>query len=180
MKEKPDIVLPDYVKKQYVFTYKLTYKEVYDAYLQLSFKWNKKIYQLVLILLAVIAAGLLFGYFLDNQKVHYFFMAAMAIMLLFYQLYVPIIKAKKGASKTVKQGGTYKIIISSEGEVTLPQMVKISIAGDKDSRAVETDKIFVIRCDRTNTICLPKRIIKEQELEGLREIIKAYVKYQRR
>lgn len=177
-KEPKKVSLPESVKASYGFTYNLNYDEAYDTFLLLSRKWSKKISIIIGIALTVIAVVMLVLNFLDNRKVHYFFIAIIAVLLLFYLIYVPVLKAKRGANKVQKQKGTYKIQVTSRGKIVLPRKDAIDLAGDKDARAIETQKLFAVRTDGTNTFCFPKRIMKENEIEGIREILKAYLKYQ--
>lgn len=177
-KEEKIVTLPETVKSSYEFNYKLNYSEAYETFLLLALRWSKKMRVIIGVLLTTIAVGTLVGYALDNMKTHYFLMAIVAIGLLFYLLYVPVLKAQKGAKKVHKQNGWYQMRITAGGEILLPRADALSLAGDKDARCIETDKIFIIRTDRMNTFCLPKRIMKKDEIEGVREILKAYIKYQ--
>lgn len=179
-REQEKVRLPESIKATYGFTYNLKYNEAYKTFLVLAKKWSDKFRIIVGIFLTVVASGMLILYFLDSRKIHYFFIAIIAILLLFYLIYAPVLKAKRGAKKVQKQHGTYKIQITARGKIMLPRTEPIELAGDKDARVIETDEIFAIRTDSTNTFCLPKRIMTEDEIKEIRELFKAYIKYQTR
>lgn len=166
------------MKDTYEFTYRLNYDEIYNAFLLVSMKWSKKARKIIGAILTAIAVGMLIAYYLDSRKIHYFFIVILAILMLYYLIYVPVLKAKRGAQKVFKQNGTYKVKITNEGKIILSGAATIDIAGDKDARAIETETLYVIRPDNRNTVCLPKRIMRKEEVEEIREILKACVKYQ--
>ncbi len=165
------------MKQSFEFSYKLSYEECYETFLLLSMKWSRKIRKLIGGLLILITIILLAGYFFDSTKIHYFVMSILAILLLYYLIYVPVLKAKKGAIKVSKAKGTYKVKITEDGMV-VTDTESMPLASDKDARAIETEQLYILRPDRMHTICLPKRVMNEQEKEAIRNILKANVKYQ--
>ncbi len=52
----------------------------------------------------------------------------------------------------------------------------LELCGDRDARAFETDALFVLRPDRQNSFCLPKRIMTEREIDLTRSIVAGHVK----
>lgn len=158
------------------FTYKLTYEECYEAFYVLSLKWGKKGKKALTAVLSVIAAGLLICFWYDSRKIYCFFLAVLDIILLYILLYVPALKARKGAAAVRKRNGTYRIQLTEEGGI-LCQGETLKLRGDPDARAVETESVLVLRPDRQHTFCLPKRILSCQETEQIRAILKRYVKY---
>ena len=162
----------------YEFTYKLNYDEIYESFFHLNAKWNKKVRIFIGAALALIAGAMLIGYYLDSQKIHYFVLAIIAILMLYYLIYVPALKAKRGALKVSKLNGTYRVKITREGKVIMGAE-KIDLAGDKDARVIETNSLYVLRTDNSHTFCLPKRIMKPDEIDELRELLKGYIKYRR-
>lgn len=165
------------MKETFEFIYKLSYEEAYEAFLLISMKWSKKVRTVIGVLLTLIAGGMLAAYAADSQKIHYFFMVILAILLLYYLIYVPVLKAKRGAQKVARQNGVYKVKITEEGKLKSEKEM-IDLAGDKDARAIETETLYVLRPDNMHTFCIPKRIMKKDEIEAVREILKVHVKYQ--
>lgn len=179
-KEEKKVVLSERVKPSYRFTYRLSYEEAYETFLLLAKKWSEKVRLGIGIVLTLISIVMMVLNFMDNRKIHYFFILIIAILLLFYLIYGPILKAKPGALKVRKQGGTYKIQVTSSGKIILSGSESIDLSGDKDARGIETETVFAIRTDNINTFCIPKRVMKTEEIEGIREILKGYLKYQSR
>ncbi|MBQ1490309.1 MAG: YcxB family protein [Eubacterium sp.] len=175
-KEEQPIYLDENTKEFYRFDYKLTYEEAYAAFSLLAFKWSHRYRIIAGVGLTGIAVALLIFFALDPQKIHFFFMAAMAVLLLFYLIYVPTLKARRGAKAVVNSRGTFKVEIRDIGTISMPHAEAIDLAGDKDSRAIETEDLFVIRPNSGNTFCIPKRVMKPDEIEGVRDILGAYIK----
>ena len=173
-----EITLPEDVKESYRFSYKLSYDEAYEAFTALAFKRSKTFQISAGIALTAAAVFLLVSFALDNTKVMNLFLALIDVLLLFYLIYFPVLKARKGARSVAKADGIYKIEITDTGTIRLPNAEPIDLDGDKDARAVETDTIFVIRPDTGHTFCIPKRVMNEKEVYGVREILKAYIKVQ--
>ncbi len=158
------------------FTYNLKFDEIYEALLLLNKKCGKKTEKVLVILLTIIAVSLLGGYYVDGRRIHFFFLAILDIMLLFYLIYVPELKAKSAAKKISRQKGTYRIRFTEEGTI-VTEMEKIDLIGDKDARTIETKNVFIIRPDSTHTLCLPKRILTEVEKEDIRETLKMNMRF---
>lgn len=158
------------------FAYNLKSEEIYETFLLLNKKCGNKIEKVLVFLLTIIGVVLLIGYYVDNRRMHYFVLAILDIILLFYLIYVPELKAKSAAKKLCRQKGRYKVKITDEGTI-ITEMETIDINGDKDARGIETDNVFVIRPDNMHTLCLPKRILTEDEAEDIRKIIKANMKF---
>lgn len=176
-KDIPEITLPEDVKTSYRFSYKLSYDEAYEAFSVLAFKRSRKFQLIAGIALTAAAVIMLVTFALDSRKVMNLFLALLAVLLLFYLIYFPVLKARKGARSVAKANGVYKVEVVDVGTISLPNMKPIDLAGDKDARAVETDNIIAIRPDSSHTFCIPKRVMKEKEIYGVREILSAYIKY---
>lgn len=164
-------------KEVYKFSYRLSYEEAFETFLLLSKKWNKKIRGAVASLLVVISCIMLGICYFDGRKIHYLFIGIISIALLFYMIYSPYLRAKKGAKAVSKKNGIYKVEITTDGKLILPSVGVLDLAGDKDSRAIETEGLFIIRSDRKNTVCIPKRIIKESEIIAVRSILENNIKF---
>lgn len=150
-----------------------------EAFRSLNEKWGPKASKIVTVLLTAVTVFLLLSYMVDRTKVNYFFLALVSIAVLFYIIYVPFLKAKKGAAAVARQGGSYKVTITRLGQITPSQSEAIDLNGDRDARTIETSRLFVIRPDSAHTFCIPKRAMKEKEIEDVRTILQAYMKYKR-
>lgn len=173
---KREIHLSDRVKPSYRFDYHLSYDEAYRAFRTLATKRGEKFQILVGLGLTAVVIACLILFLLDNRRVNYFFIAIVALLMLFYLIYSPILKSKRGARAVQKAGGHFKVEVRREGTISLPKREPIELAGDKDARTIELDDMFVIRPDLSNTYCIPKRIIKPKELDGFRELLAAYTR----
>ena len=174
-KEPKEIILPEDVAESYRFSYDLTYDEAYRAFSLLAFKRSGKFRLIAGIILTAAAVLMLVLFAMDNTKVMDLFLAVIAILLLFYLIYFPVLKARKGARAVERAKGTYRVAITDTGTISLPHEKPINLDGDKDARAIETDDLFVIRPDSYHTFCIPKRVMKEKEIYGVREILAAYI-----
>ena len=158
------------------FEYKLRYEEIYEAFFLLNAKWSKKVRFVLAAVLTAIGVGMLIAYGLDSMKIHYFIIAIFDILLLYYLIYVPVLKSKRGAKAVSKKGGIYKVELTDDGFIR-SEAEKTELAGDKDARGMETDGLFVIRPDRAHTFCIPKRVMKDDEQEHVRELLRSKIKY---
>ena len=174
--ETTQIILPDDVKRYYRFNYELTYDEAYAAFSALAYRRGGRQQMITGILLAVAIVIMLVTYAMDSTKVMNLMLALIGILLLFYLIYMPVLKAKKGARAVAKANGVFKVEITDEGTISLPGQKPIDLDGDKDARAIETDALFIIRPDSAHTFCIPKRIMSDKESYGVREILSAYIK----
>ncbi len=157
-------------------SYTLSYEEAYEAFFLLSSKFSKKIKQAVSFILLAVAAILVVFYALNPYNLEYFVLPFLSLGVFLYVQYYPQYKAKNGAKKVKLAKGTYKIIFFTDGRIKPFNGEEISVSVDKDSRAFETETLFVIRPDRSNTFCFPKRVIKEKEINLVRETLYKYMK----
>ena len=151
--------------------YRLTYQEAYDTFYLLASRQSKKTRIFLGICLTAIAIVLLVLFGMDGRKVHYFFLALIAILLLFYLIYHPALRARAGAANVAKTNGLYKITLNEAGQIRLPGNQTLRFGEDRYARAVETDTVFALRIDTQHTLCIPKRILKNHEIEQIREMI---------
>jgi predicted membrane protein len=158
------------------FHYKLTYEEIYEAFFLLSFRIKKQVRVLFGILLTAIAVIMLVLFALNNTRIYYSYIAVIAILLLFYMIYYPILKSRKGAKIVAENNGFYKVSISSDGTLTLNKN-RTPLNGDKHARAIETVRSFIIRPDAFNTICIPKRIMRKNDIDFVRKVLKEKVSF---
>jgi hypothetical protein len=164
-------------KDGYAFRYQLSYDEAYEAFYLLAFRRSKTFKVVAGSCLILLAAAMLILYALDPRKLHYFYIAIIAVILLFYLIYVPALKARHGAKAVAKTGGTYELTYTEEGSIILPGGIKVQISGDKSARFIETDRSLIIRTDSAHTFCIPKRVMKEEEIYGLKKLLNDHLKH---
>ncbi|MGN8763468.1 hypothetical protein [Hornefia butyriciproducens] len=176
-KQQPKTPISEMPSAACRFDYRLSYDEAYEAFYLLSFKWDRRFRLFAGLGLSVIAIVLMVLFAMDNRKIHYFFIVILCVLLLFYLVYMPIVKARRGARSVARSRGTFRIVLSPEGTIGIPGQEPQELEGDKDARAIETDDIFVIRPDSASTFCLPKRIMKSTEIKDVRAILSGHIKY---
>ncbi|MBR2188758.1 MAG: YcxB family protein [Eubacterium sp.] len=158
-------------REQITLNYQLTKDEAYEAFYLHASRRSRTVKLIVSAVLTALAVILLGFYALDSRRIHMLFLAVCAIALLFYILYQPVLQAKRGARLVEKAGGKYRIILHRDGRIVLPDGGVLNMSGDKYARAVETDTIFALRPDAQHTICIPKRILSEDEAEFIRALL---------
>lgn len=158
------------------FRYSLTYEEAFEAFLLLAARGNERARRFIALLLIALAAVLTVFYAWQPYHIEYFFLALLSLASFGGVVYYPRIKAHKGAKSVEKAAGIYKVKLLPEGELLSSDGEKIPLTGDKDARAFETENLFVIRPDRMNTFCLPKRIMSSAEISKVHHLLKEYVK----
>ena len=154
----------------WLFRYRLNYEEIYHCFYLLAFRRSRGFKLAAGTALTVLAAVLLGGYVLDPTKVHYCVMAILSILLLFYMIYVPVLKARRGAKALFRKNGTYQIRLYESGKANIGTAM-IALNGDKNACAIETEELFIIRPDAENTICIPKRIMTQDETEEIHRML---------
>ena len=158
------------------FKYGLSYEEAFDAFLLLAARGRKRNRDITAAALIVLAAVLTVLYALNPYKVEYFLLAGLALATFGGVAYYPTVKARSGARRVAGARGIYKVGLSSAGYIRAAGGADLELAGDKDARAFETETLFVLRPDRQNTFCLPKRIMTEREIGLTRSIVAGHVK----
>lgn len=156
---------------QKTLQYRLTYQEAYDTFYLMAFRQSKRTRLLFGICLTAITVLLLVFFALDSRTVYNLFLALIAILLLFYLIYHPTLAARRGAAKVAKTNGLYRITVHSSGQIDLPGNQTLKYGEDKYARAAETDSIFALRIDTQNTLCIPKRILQENEVQEIRKLL---------
>jgi hypothetical protein len=156
--------------------YTLTYEEAYEAFLWMADKFGKKVRVILSMIVALACGVMLYLQYREPMAIQYTVLTIIGIVILFQLLYLPIIKAKKGAAVVKNKGGEYRYSITGDGYIHLFKGEDIPLVGDKDARAYETDTLFVLRPDRIHTFCIPKRVLSESDENDLREIFKTAFK----
>ena len=164
------------MKDTLTFTYQLSYDEIYEAFFLLSMKWSKKTRMVLTGALTVIAICFLVLFAFNRNKFHYFFLAVVDIFLLSYLVYIPALKARRGAKKVCSQKGSYHVKLTEKGQI-ISGNKSIAIAGDANARAIETASSYIIRPDGQHTFCIPKRVMSIQEQKETERILRTACKY---
>ena len=102
------VILPDDVKSYYRFSYDLTYEEAYAAFSALAFKRGGNYRLITGIALTVAAVIMLVTYAMDSTKIMNLILALTAVLLLFYLVYTPVLKAKKVPGRLPGRTGSSK------------------------------------------------------------------------
>lgn len=153
------------------FQYQLTYREAYDASYLLASRQSRRTKFFLGVCLTAISVFLLILFAMDGRRVQDLFLALIAVMLLFYLIYHPVLCARKGARNVERINGMYKVTVTGSGQFFLPDGQSLQFGKDKYARAVETDTVFALRIDRQNTLCIPKRILKASEVCQIRQML---------
>ena len=162
----------------YHFDYQLSYDEAYQTFYRLAFRWSRRFRLAIGIGLTIVAVIMLILFALDSAKIHYFFIAIVAVLMLAYLVYMPVLKAKKGAKNVARasqRGGKFHLALSPNGLMELGDNESLLLGEVKGGRAIETPSLFILRPDNYHTCCLPKRIMKDSDIEGVREILCKYL-----
>lgn len=158
------------------FTYQLNYDEIYEAFFLLSMKWSKKTRMVLTGVLTVIAICFLMLFAFNRNRIYSFFFAVVDIFLLSYLVYIPDLKARRGAKKVCSQKGSYHVKLTEKGQI-ISGNKSIAISGDANARAIETASSYIIRPDGQHTFCIPKRIMSIQEQKETERILRTACKY---
>jgi hypothetical protein len=150
--------------------YQLEYQEAYEAFLLLATKGSQTTRAAVLAGLFLVGAFLTFQYGLNPSHVEYLLLALLAVATFLGVAAAPSWRAKRGASQVARQLGSYCVGLGN-GFVSTPDGERWPLAGDSLARAVETETLFIIRPDRINTFCLPKRILTTEQQDAVRNIL---------
>ncbi|MBR0308725.1 MAG: hypothetical protein IJH92_07515 [Mogibacterium sp.] len=151
--------------------YKLTYQEAYEAFYALATRRSRRTRVLIGAALAAVAVILLVLFAMDGTRAHYLFLAICSVALLFYIMYQPVLSARKGARQVERINGTYHVTLHDDETIDLPGEKGLKLFSDKYSRIVETDNVFAIRVDAAHTVCIPKRLLKDNEAGMIRGLI---------
>ena len=157
--------------------YQLSYQEAYDAFRLLALRQSRRTRIILGVCLTAAAVGLLIYFALDPLRIFALLLALIAILLLFYLIYHPALSARRGAAKVAKQHGTYEVTVCGSGQIDLAGGTSLQYGEDKFARTIETDTIFAVRADQYTTICIPKRLLTNPDIEKIRTILKAKKAY---
>lgn len=164
------------MKDTLTFTYQLSYDEIYEAFFLLSMKWSRKTRMVLTGVLTFIAICFLILFAFDRTRMYCFFLAIVDIFLLSYLVYIPALKARRGAKKVCSQKGSYHVKLTEKGQIISGDKC-IALAGDANARAIETASSYIIRPDGQHTFCIPKRIMSVQEQKETETILRTACKY---
>lgn len=164
------------MKNTLIFTYQLNYDEIYEAFFLLSMKWSKKTRMVFTAVLTAIAVCFLALFAFNRNRISCFFLAVVDIFLLSYLVYIPALKARRGAKKVYSQKGSYQVELTTKGQI-ISGNTCIALAGDVNARAIETSASYIIRPDGQHTFCIPKRVMTPSEQEETEMILRAACKY---
>lgn len=155
--------------------YQLTYGEAYQAFYLLAKVGGKRLRLVILVILILLGAALTVGYALRPLRLDFQLMAVLCVITFLAVVVAPGWKAKRGAKAVERTGGFYRLGLG-ENFLVSPDGQWQPLVGDKWSKAFETKELFVLRPSRTQTFCLPKRILKHDQISQIRHILSGAVK----
>ena len=150
--------------------YRISYDEAYEAFKAVASRRSNTARTAVTAVLAAITCVLLVLFARESAAVHYLFLAVCSILLMFYLIYQPVISARRGASQVSKTAGEYHVVLHDNATMDLPDESDIDLRADKFARIVETENVFAIRPDTQHTVCIPKRILKDNEKDFIKKL----------
>jgi hypothetical protein len=171
-KAKPELALSaEEQSRAHAVRYTLTYDEAYEAFYLLADKWGKKWRLIAFIALGAAAAVSLGLAVADRTAIQYSMLTVFSATLMLLVWSWPAAKARRGAKTVTREAGTYRLTISHTSGIRLPNGQTVPLQGDPDARAFETAQSFVIRPDRRNSFCVPKRVLKDGQVSAIRRIL---------
>lgn len=148
--------------------YKFKYDEIYSTFKLLAFRINNKIQIIIKFILVTIIIYTLIEFNIDKTKSNYYFVGVFSLALLIYLIYYPIIFARRKTKAIMKMGGRCKLIINDDGSISIPNNLKIEVKNNPSFKSYETDNVFIYNSPGSHTFCIPKRVLKDKEIEKLR------------
>lgn len=158
------------------FQFQLTYEEAREAFLLVIDRRSHTSRLIMGGVLLALALGSAILYGRHPYGLQFALAAILFALFAFLVLAYPTLKAGRAAKSVTRQGGTYKLKLSTKGYFVLPGGEKLPINGDRLSRVLESDTLFAIRPDRYNTVCLPKRIIQADDIAQVRAVLQTYAR----
>lgn len=133
--------------------YKLERHEIEESLLCLDWKkegWRKYIH---IGIMGVIAIVCLVAYGTAPEKMFFFWLGLLAVLLMFAILYLPGYRRNRRAAEMAK--GIYKITMPDTGIL----------------EGYESEHVFTIRT-KNETYCIPKRVLKKPQRERIEKLLK--------
>ena len=155
--------------------YKLTYDEAYSAFYEMSCRFGKRIQNIVAGLTVCCVLLMLYLQYSNPDALFYTVTALFGIIVLYLLVYKPHLKSRKAASAVMKMGAEFDISVCDDGTVecqTDRGPIKFNLNDNKNSRAVETDKLYTVRSDSSFMLCIPKRVLKKEEKAFIEETLR--------
>jgi hypothetical protein len=156
--------------------YKLSYDDIYETFSTLMGKHSLRCRYILTAVLFAMAVVMLVLYAHNPSHIEYSFLALINALGMFMVFGYPEIKARRNAKRVNSIRGAYELTFYPQGQIQPRGGTKLELNGDKDARAFETESLFIIRPDRLHTFTIPKRTIRPEELEMIRETLKSHMK----
>ncbi|MDR1431363.1 MAG: YcxB family protein [Propionibacteriaceae bacterium] len=161
--------------RSYALRYELTYQEAYEAFSLLADKRGKKWRYAAFAAIGVAAAISLALLLIDPRGLQYSMLTVLCAALMLYVMYWPAVKARRGARAVTRSGGSYRYQLGYRRGIVLDNGQAVPLNGDLDARAIESGTAFIIRTDRQNSFCIPKRILTEEEVPAIRRLLSSRI-----
>ena len=153
--------------------YSLSYDEIYETFATILNKHSRRSRHVAATVLSAVAVVLLVLYARNPSHLEYSFLALVTALLIFRVLGYKELKARRSAKRLSRVGGIYEVTLYAQGQIQPKGGAKLDLNGDKDARAFETERLFVIRPDRMHTFAIPKRAIRPEESAIIRNTLKS-------
>lgn len=150
--------------------YRLTRDEAYQAFYLLAKVGSKTVRGITLTILALVGAALTAMYALNPLRLEYEIMAILCAVTFVAVVVTPSWKARRGAKLVAQTGGFYRLGFGQDF-VETPDGERIGLALDRLAKAFETPELFVLRPSRVMTLCVPKRLLKHDQISLLNHIL---------
>jgi hypothetical protein len=160
----------------YKLDYDLRYGEAYEAFYLLTDKWGKKWRLAAFAAMGVAAVVCLVLAILDPYSIQNSMLIVLCAAMMLFVMYWPSLKAQKGAKAVVKAGGHCRYQLNARKGFRLESGHLVGLQGDPDARAIESAASFIVRPDRQNTFCIPKRVLTPEDILGIRRLLYSGIK----
>ncbi len=152
-------------------TYKNNYDDVMEALTLLAGWAEGKAKTVNLVIIGAIAVVYIILFARNPGNLVYFMVAFLVIFALICVYYMPLYRRQKIARETHKLNGTYVVTFNGDGFVTSGREGQINVHSDKTARAVESDRLYVIRLENFYTFCIPKRCLSQDEDQFIHDFL---------
>lgn len=167
-------------QNEYQISYEITRQEVCEGFAEINGRYSTSVKYMICSGVVISIVYLLYQQYCNRLAIYNTITAIFGIVILFYILYAPIIKARRTAAYVAKAGGKICFTLNENGEITLDKEV-VSMGDYKRGRMIETERLYVIHLDKDHNFILPKRIMSSCERKDIFEVALTYVsKYQNR
>ena len=152
-----------------ILNYHLSKEEIEQAFQCVSWRANKRLYDVHILILTVIGVGILLAYIADPDKFYLFILLFLVILLLLIVIYLPPSRRKKKVCQMVKREEKYRLEIRSNSIVCGNNKNIVPLV-NKKLWTVYTKEVCVLWVEKDWYI-IPRRILDQSAENELRKIL---------